>query len=89
MASFDTEQGCFEGLVSGEGEVQSYHTLHLPFSEGCCNMQLFVQDRKDGFGKSAKEGDSCHLVSGTLGRASCLGMLFPHLLTQLIALFYG
>lgn len=41
--------------VSGEGEVQNNHTLHLLFSEGCCNMQLFMQDRKDWFGRSGRK----------------------------------
>lgn len=35
--------------------MQNNHTLHLPFSEGCCNMHLFMQDRKDVFGKSGRK----------------------------------
>lgn len=33
----------------------SNQTLHLSFSEGCCTMQLSIQERKSGFGESGRK----------------------------------
>lgn len=82
LMSYHTQQGqdlalcCFVGLGSGfygEERWEKYRTLHLSFSEGCCTMQLYIQDRKRGFGESGRKVAAVTSVwLGTL-----LGDVFP------------
>lgn len=84
LVAFHTEQGqdltlcCFAGLGSGflwRGEVVNNRTLRLSFAEGCCTVQLSIQGRKSGFGKSGKR-EQLSVVSG-IWLVTLFGDAFP------------